>query len=192
MIANRHIIDTQKVSSLNLGQVATAVAGAIKSAPRLGDLSVRELASMSVTGDDPVGIYIFGDESGNILYLGKTHGRSLHERMVSHLDSREPIIGSPHLAQFVSSQVKVNPDITRSEAVENILDMRMLWLPIPKGSTPTPEYKKKVALTERKLLWRKSLNPRFNSPRVKTNSSITIAGERYELEETMPLFTACK
>ena len=29
MIANRHIIDTQKVASLNLGQVATAVAGAV-------------------------------------------------------------------------------------------------------------------------------------------------------------------
>jgi hypothetical protein len=192
MIANRHIIDVDKVSGLNLGQIATAVAGAIKTAPRLGDLTVRELACMSVTGEDPVGIYIFGDETGNILYLGKTHGRSLHERMVSHLDSREPIVGSPHLAQFVSSQVKLDPDITRSEAVENILDMRMLWLPIPKGSTSTPEYKKKVALAERKLLWRNSLNPRFNSPRVKTNDSITVAGERYDLEETMPLFSACK
>lgn len=192
MIANRHIIDVEKVSSLSLGQIATAVAGAIKTAPRLGDLTVRELACMSVTGDDPVGIYIFGNEDGKILYLGKTHGRSLHERMVSHLDSREPVVGSPHLAQFVSSQVKVNPGITRAEAVDNILNMRMLWLPIPKNSTSTPEYKKKVALAERKLLWRKSLNPIFNSPRVKTNDSITVAGERFELDESMPLFSACK
>ena len=179
-------------SSLRLREVERALMERAKESPKLGDLTVRDLCCLAKKPWAPVGIYIFGDESGNILYLGKTHGRSLHERMVSHLDSREPIVGSPHLAQFVSSQVKVNPDITRSEAVENILNMRMLWLPIPKGKTETSEYKKKVALTERKLLWRKSLNPRFNSPRVKTNSSITIAGERYELEETMPLFTACK
>lgn len=188
MIANRHIIDIEKISGLNLGQITTAVAGEIKTAPRLGDLTVRELVCMSTSGDDPVGIYIFGDENGKIFYLGKTHGRSLHERMISHLDSREPLAGSPHLASFVSTQVKKNPKITRSMAVENILNMRMLWLPVPKGEISHTEYKKKVALTERKLLWRKSLDPIFNSDRVKTNDLITVAGERYELKETMPLF----
>ncbi len=188
MIRVRHILDIETVSSLTVGQAVTLIAGIIKKAPRLGDLTVRELTCMSLEEEDPVGIYIFGDESGKILYVGKTHGRSFHERMLSHLDSREPIPGSPHLAQFVSSQVKKDSRLSRSDAVDNILNMRMLWVPVPKkGDQET--YKELVSLVERRLLWSKSLNPVFNSERVKKNSVISLKGKRRELSLESNLFS---
>jgi len=183
-----HILKSNKASELTVGQSVTLIGGLIKNAPRLGDLSVRELTCMSLEGEDPVGIYIFGDEKGRILYVGKTHGRSFHERMLSHLDAREPIPGSPHLAQFVSSQVKKDSTLTRSNAVDNILNMRMLWVPVPKLEN-LESYKELVSLVERRLLWSKSLNPVFNSERVKKNSIINLRGKRRELSLESSLFS---
>ena len=100
--------------------------------------------------------------------------------MLSHLDSREPIPGSPHLAQFVSSQVKKDPNLTRADAVNNILNMRMLWLPVPKYENQN-SYKELVALVERRLLWSKCLDPLFNSERVKKNRAISLRGKKRNL-----------
>ena len=188
MTKTDHILDTNIVSGLTVGQAVTLIGGLIKSAPRLGDLTVRELTCMSLEEEDPVGIYIFGDENGKILYVGKTHGRSFHERMLSHLDSREPIPGSPHLAQFVSSQVKKDSNLTRSGAVDNILNMRMLWIPVPRQSD-LDSYKELVSLVERRLLWSKSLNPVFNSERVKKNTVINLKGKRRKLSLESTLFS---
>ena len=149
---------------------------------------MRKLSCMSLSNEDPVGIYIFGDDSGKILYVGKTHGRSFHERMLSHLDSREPIPGSPHLAQFVSTQVKRDPSITRGKAVDNILNMRILWLPVEK-LPDKDSHKELVSLVERRLLWSKSLNPVFNSERVKRNSIIRLCGRKRQLSLSSKLFS---
>ena len=183
-----HVLDTKTISDLTVGQAATLIGGFIKTAPRLGELSVRDLVCMSLDSRDPVGIYIFGDEAGRILYVGKTHGRSFHERMLSHLDSREPIPGSPHLAQFVSSQVKRDPDLSRSSAVSNILNMRMLWLPVEE-TEEKDTHKELVALVERRLLWVECLNPQFNSERVKKNSIITLRGKKRKLSLSTKLFS---
>lgn len=187
MIIKNHVIDDEKISELTVGQTATLIGGLIKSAPKLGDLSVRELSLMALDSQDPVGIYIFGNDSGKILYVGKTHGRSFHERMISHLDSREPIEGSPHLAAFVSTQVKRDSNLTRIQAVENILDMRMLWIPIKKCEDVSI-HRELIALVERRLLWSQCLNPEFNSPRVKKNSVISLRGKKRILRLESKLF----
>jgi len=176
-----HIVDVDKISDFTVGQTSTLIECLIKDAPRLGDLSVRSLACMSLGNEDPVGVYVFGDDSGKILYVGKTHGRSFHERMISHLDSREPVSGSPHLARLVSTQVKNNPEITRQEAVRKILDMRVLWIPIPTDGRDSSEHKEMIALAERRLLWKDSLDPVYNSERVKRNSKIGVAGKKRNL-----------
>lgn len=163
----------------------------IKSAPHLGDLSVRDLACMSIgrSKKDPVGIYIFGNDEGDIYYVGKTHGRSLHERMITHLDSRDPVPGSPHLAQLVSSQVKREKSLHRSDAVKRILDMNMLWIAIPKSGLTKNEHQRLIALVERRLLWCEALDPSFNSDRVKRNSTITIKGKKVDLLSESRLFS---
>ena len=137
-------------------------------APALGDMSVSDLCCLTTVKDTPVGIYVFSSE-GKILYVGKTHGRSLHERMISHIDHREPVIGSPHLAQFVSSLVKRGDSITRDEAVCYILNMQTMWLPVPDLDNDPVIHRKKIAIIERRLLWSECLDPEFNSLRVKKN-----------------------
>ena len=78
-------------------------------APRVGDMSVRQLCSPALDETCPVGLYIFTDENAaEVLYVGKTHGRSFHERLISHIDHRDPIPGSPHMAALVSYLVKTN------------------------------------------------------------------------------------
>ena len=58
------------------------------SAPRVGELTLPQLMTLSLQGDkSPVGIYIFTNDE-DIYYVGKTHGRSLAERLICHLDSR--------------------------------------------------------------------------------------------------------
>jgi len=188
MMNGNHVLKTSSLSHLTVGQTATLIGGLIKSAPRLGDLSVRELSCMSLNCEDPVGIYVFGDDSGKILYVGKTHGRSFHERMLSHLDSRDPIAGSPNLASLVSTQVKRDQSLTRSQAVENILNMRMIWIPIS-VKTNIKIHKELVALVERRLLWSKCLNPLYNSERVKKNSLIRLCGRKRELKLESNIFS---
>ncbi len=148
--------------------------------PALGSLSVGDLCCLTSTGDTPVGIYVFSSES-EILYVGKTHGRSLHERMISHVDHRDPIEGSPHLAQFVSSLVKKDAATSREQAVNHILNMKVTWLPIPDLQNNSDFHKRKIAIVERRLLWKDCLDPKFNSPRVKKNSSFVIKGVRHHL-----------
>ena len=59
------------------------------SAPRVGELTLPQLMTLSLQGDkSPVGIYIFTNDE-DIYYVGKTHGRSLAERLICHLDSAE-------------------------------------------------------------------------------------------------------
>jgi len=188
MILNRHVIDGEKISKLTVGQTASVVCELIKSAPTLGELSVRELSCMSLGIHDPIGIYIFGNDIGKILYVGKTHGRSFHERMISHLDSRDPVEGSPHLAALVSTQVKRDPNLTRIKAVENILNMRMLWIPIEKCEDSSIR-KELIALVERRLQWSQCLDPAFNSERVKKNAEISLRGKKRTLTLSSNLFS---
>jgi hypothetical protein len=176
-----HIVEFEDISSLSLRDATSYLKKRMINAPTLGSLSVENLCSLSIDMKDPVGIYVFGNKAGEIYYVGKTHGRSFHERMLSHLDSREPIPGSPHLAQFVSSQVKVSERLSRSEAVQNILNMNMLWVIIPQKNLKKDQHKEMIALVERRFLWKKSLDPQFNSPRVKNNCEITLKGTKRKL-----------
>jgi len=69
------------------------------SAPRVGELTLPQLMTMSLQGDkSPVGIYIFTNDE-EIYYVGKTHGRSLAERLICHLDSRSAAPDEIRLAQ---------------------------------------------------------------------------------------------
>jgi hypothetical protein len=65
--------------------------------------------------------------------------------------------------------------------------MRMLWLPIPGKGLAKSDHKELIALVERKLLWSKSLDPKFNSERVKRNSTITLCGKKRNLKEDSTL-----
>jgi hypothetical protein len=150
--------------------------------PMLGNLSVSELCCLTTAHDSPVGIYVFTSED-KILYVGKTHGRSLHERAISHIDNRKPKEGSPHLAQFVSSLVKNDAATNADEAVGHLLCMNMTWLPIPCPPTGHDAHKKMIAVIERRLLWKDCLNPSYNSPRVKKNDKFTIKGKVYNISK---------
>ena len=176
----RHIWNSENWEAKSLGELRDLIKERIIDSPKLGELTVSDLCCMARDEENPVGIYIFADESG-IAYTGKTHGRSFHERMVSHIDHREPKPGSPHMAQLVQSIVKKGHAGTRQEAVNKILNMKVLWLPVSNDSLSYSESKKMIAIVERRLLWEQCLNPRFNSPRVKKNNSFSIAGQRYNL-----------
>jgi len=151
--------------------------------PRFCDLTVSDLCSLSMwKRTSPVGIYVFSKES-SIVYVGKTHGRSLHERAISHIDNREPKEGSPHLAQFVSSLVKRKECSSREEAVCHILHMKMTWLPVPNLGKTHEDHKRSIAIIERRLLWRGALNPAMNSDRVKKNNWFTVKGQKHLISE---------
>jgi hypothetical protein len=169
---------------LQLSDTFCALMERAESSPFLGDLTVRDLCCLARTPWSPVGIYIFSDDD-KVLYTGKTHGRSFQERMLSHIDHRDPIEGSPHLAQLVQSILKNKKAKTADEAVEQVLNMKITWLPVVRESMEIQEYKKKIALIERRLLWKNCLDPFYNSPRVKRNDSFTIAGDRHYLRPDM-------
>jgi len=75
-------------SSIPLKDTWNAIMERSLSAPRVGELTLPQLMTLSLQGDkSPVGIYIFTNDE-DIYYVGKTHGRSLAERLICHLDSR--------------------------------------------------------------------------------------------------------
>jgi len=182
----RHIWKRENWEEKTLHELKSLIKDRILDSPRLGELTVSDLCCMAQNDTNPVGIYIFADEEG-ITYTGKTHGRSFHERMISHIDHREPKPGSPHMAQLVQSIVKKGCARTRQEAVGKILNMRVLWLPVSSKKLDHCQNKKLIAIVERRLLWEKCLNPRFNSPRVKRNDMFSVAGKKYSLTPETPL-----
>tara|TARA_R110001583_G_scaffold124636_4_gene276079 strand:- start:5791 stop:6366 length:576 start_codon:yes stop_codon:yes gene_type:complete len=148
--------------------------------PCVGDISVRDICCLARNPHTPVGLYTF-IEDNKVLYAGKTHGRSLHERLLSHLDHRDPSGSGPHLAQFAQSILKSGDVTTTEAAVQKILDMKMIWLPVPMTHGDFGIHKKVIASIERRLLWNKCLDPKYNSERVKRNDYFTIKGKRYSL-----------
>lgn len=177
--AMNHIWKHEEWRDLRLAEARQMLLRKIREAPRLGDLTVRQLCVLATDGDPPVGLYIFvdGDE---IIYAGKTHGRSLHERMVSHVEHREPIPGSPHLARLVQSMIKNGQAKDGKEASEKVLNLRILWMPVP-GDIATRCHKNLIAVIERRLLWNGCLNPRMNSPRVRNADTFSLQGEMHQL-----------
>ncbi len=147
----------------------------------MGDMTISEMCCLAVAEETPVGLYIF-IEGDQIRYVGKTHGRSFQERMLSHLDNRTPIPGSPHLAQFVQSLVK-RLDVTADDAVKRVLKMKIVWMPIPDLGMGSTFQKSLIAAIERRLLWHRCLDPDYNSPRVKRNDYFTMKGSKYTLSE---------
>jgi hypothetical protein len=176
----KHVWNSDDWNHLRLGDVKNKLFERTAHSPRLGDLSVRDLCCLAQSPWTPVGIYIFTQEN-RVLYTGKTHGRSFHERMLSHIDHRDPIIGSPHLAQLVQSLIKRGGAKTADEAVAHILDMNITWLPILQGDLTRKDHQHLIAHTERRLLWSRCLDPLYNSPRVKKNDSFMLRGTRYYL-----------
>lgn len=173
-------------SSISIESLKGAILERAASSPRVGDMSVRQLCSPAVDETCPVGLYVFTNESAsNVLYVGKTHGRSFHERLISHIDHRDPIPGSPHMAALVSYLVKTNRCKSRRDAVNEIMKMRIVWLPIPQGSLDSTNHKKLIAIVERRLLWSECLDPAYNSPRVKRNNTFSIKGTRYSLDTSI-------
>lgn len=147
----------------------------------MGEMTVSEMCCLAKSPWIPIGIYIFMDPvDGCINYVGKTHGRSFQERMLSHLDHRTPIPGSPHLAQFVQSLVK-REGITADEAVCRLMEMKVIWMPIPDLGMGREFHKALIATVERRLLWHGCLDPDYNSFRVKHNDYFTLKGRRYDL-----------
>ena len=176
----RHVWIEKEWKDIRLCDVKDSLLFRARSSPRLGDLSVRELCCLAKSPWSPVGIYVFSKDS-QIIYTGKTHGRSFHERMLSHIDHREPIAGSPHLAQLAQSLLKKGGAQSADEAVEKILEMHITWLPIARNNLDKRSHQLLIAHTERRLLWSKCLDPFYNSPRVKHNDSFTLKGIRYHL-----------
>ena len=174
--------------SLSASELKNAVLERASVSPRVGDMSVRQLCSPALDETCPVGLYVFTDEAAKtILYVGKTHGRSLHERLISHIDHRDPTPGSPHMARLVSYLVKTKDAKTRAEAVDKIMNMRVIWLPIPRDNLSGESHKRLIAIIERRLLWSECLDPQFNSPRVKNANTFSVKGARYNLETNHPV-----
>ena len=65
--------------------------------------------------------------------------------------------------------------------------MKIAWLPVPDLGIGNQNHKKLIAMIERRLLWQKCLDPKYNSPRVKRNDSFTLKGVRYNLDPEMEL-----
>mgnify|MGYP001230132003 CR=1 FL=1 len=184
----RQVWSFEDWSTLEIKEAKTAFRKRSYGSPRLGELTVNDLCCLAAEErrSSPVGIYVFSRES-EILYVGKTHGRSLHERAISHIDHRKPKKNSPHLAQFVTKLVKTGSASNESEAVTHILNMNMTWLPIPNPGLSGRDHKTLIAHIERRLLWKECLDPKFNSERVKKNSTFNLAGSKYTLESEMKL-----
>ena len=183
----RQVWEYDEWKKIPLGEVKSKFIKRSRSSPRLGDLSVSELCCLAYDRYSPVGLYVFSRDSFSksqpeVLYVGKTHGRSLHERIISHIDHRKPTGKSPHLAKFVQTLVKNDGSYDENEAVIHILNMKVTWLPIPVLGD-LDFLKKSIAVIERRLLWNKCLDPVYNSQRVKRNDSFTIKGQRYYLSE---------
>tara|TARA_Y100000034_G_C6817689_1_gene368010 strand:+ start:222 stop:821 length:600 start_codon:yes stop_codon:yes gene_type:complete len=175
-----HVWEFEQWSMLSLSQVKEKLLSVISKSSKLGDISVRNLCCMARDEWCPVGIYVFV-EDGDVMYVGKTHGRSFQERMLSHLDHRDPLKGSPHLAQLVQSMCKKGEVVSASEGVQRLLNMQMMWLPVPRTDLESPQHKEFIAIVERRLLWHKCLDPHYNSPRVKKNDYFTLKGQKFSL-----------
>ena len=181
-----HVWFYEQWKNIQLGDVKEKIILFSKDLPSLGDISVRDLCCLARSPYTPVGLYVFMEED-RILYTGKTHGRSLHERLLSHLDHREPSGGGPHLAQFAQSILKSGDVVSSEEAVQKILNMKMIWMPVPRVQDSFDVHKEMIASIERRLLWNKCLNPRYNSERVKRNDYFTIKGRKYFLSSDTAL-----
>lgn len=182
-----HVWKEEAWKSILLGDFKSYFLERVKESPRLGDLSVRELCCLAKGEHCPVGIYIFSSGC-DILYTGKTHGRSFHERMLSHIDHRDPIAGSPHLAQLVQSMIKRGAASNADDAVSQILNMKITWLPISNKGLTKHQHRRAIALVERRLLWSMCLDPAYNSPRVKKNNTFRLLGEIQTLDTSMKVY----
>jgi hypothetical protein len=156
-------------SGIPLRQMRGAVLAEIGSRrlPALGDMTVTQLMGMSLGGDpSPVGIYIWTD-GDRIQYLGKTHGRSLAERIVTHLDSREPT-GDGWSMSCCAAALATQRGVGRDAAVQEMLRWKTLWLRIP----PPAEgfHQEHIAVVEGRLKWVECLDPLLvsNADRVRT------------------------
>jgi len=181
-----HVWFYEKWKDLNLSDVKENIVKFSHSCKSLGDITVSDLCCLAKSPHSPIGIYVFID-SDKILYTGKTHGRSFHERMVSHLDHRKPVEGSPHLAQLVQSILKSGDVQNSDEAVQKVLKMKIVWMPVPQKDLESDSHKKLIAAIERMLQWHKCLDPAYNSPRVKKNDTFSIKGKKYNLSENLML-----
>tara|TARA_R110001583_G_scaffold12612_7_gene55820 strand:- start:4436 stop:5014 length:579 start_codon:yes stop_codon:yes gene_type:complete len=178
----RQVWPYEEWKDIEIGKMREAFIKRSRTSPRLGDIKVIDLCCLACNNVSPVGIYVFTRDA-DILYVGKTHGRSLQERMISHVDNRKPSKGSPHLASLVSTLVKSGGSSDESDAVFHILNMKVTWLPVPTERLAPDLLKKSIAVIERRLLWQECLDPTYNSTRVKRNNSFTVKGKRYHLSE---------
>ena len=175
-----HIWEYDSWSHLKLSEVSKEVSEMLKKSPSLGEMSVHELCHLAKLNLAPVGIYIFADrETNEILYVGKTHGRSLQERMISHIDHRDPVAGSPHLAQFVTKLIKSETVETREEAVDFILGLKVLWMTFEPFDRESAKHV--IAKVERRLMWNSCLDPKFISKRFRSCESFSLKGTRFKL-----------
>lgn len=145
-----------------LREMRTAVLDEIQSRriPALGDMTVSQLMAMSVGADpSPVGIYVWTD-GDRIMYLGKTHGRSLAERIITHLDSRVP--GSEGWSMSCcAAALAGHSKISRSEAVDRMLGWKTIWLRIPRPAEGF--HQEHIAVVEGRLKWAQCLDPELVS-----------------------------
>ena len=179
----KHVWLPDMWQNLKIGDIKENFLERSQSSPKLGDISVRDLCCLTSDPWNPIGIYVFTDLN-SVKYVGKTHGRSFHERMVSHLDHRKPVEGSPHMAQLVQSMIKKGYAKDGQDGVDRVLNMRVTWLPVPSYNLQKKIHQRLIAIIERRLLWEKCLNPEFNSPRVKRNDFFRSAGEKYFLDKS--------
>lgn len=162
---------------LPLGRIQGAALHRSGTAPVLGDLSVRDLMVQALAGEPhPVGIYILF-EGEQIMYAGKTHGRSLAERMITHLDSRTPSGTGWSMSCAAAAMVHQGLSPNRVAAVDRLMEMRVLWAHVP---TPTNgrDHQHQIAVIENRLKWAGALDPTLVSARDRQRSYFTVGGYR--------------
>lgn len=163
---------------LPLGRIRGAALHRSGTAPVLGDLSVRDLMVQALAGEPhPVGIYILF-EGEQIMYAGKTHGRSLAERLITHLDSRTPTGTGWSMSCAAAAMVKQGLSPDRIAAVDRLMGMRVLWAHVP-PPTNGRSHQQQIAVIENRLKWAGALDPALVSLKDRQRSHFRV-GKHYE------------
>jgi hypothetical protein len=153
----------------------------IRNLPALGDMTVKQMMAMATAGDEhPIGIYAF-IEGDRVMYAGKTHGRSLGERVITHLESRTSGWSMATAAKSLSAA----RGLTRPQAVDVMMGWQTLWFQVPTPSVVpagasledrVAAQQEHIAVVENRLKWAGCLDPELVSASDRNRADFALPG----------------
>lgn len=122
-----------------------------------------KLVDLIYNKESMIGVYIFFDEGGKPVYVGKTGSRAILERLAGHFDMREfGFLNSFLCALAGKRKTRKGPNATSkdlSDVYETAIECKMVFIQMPEGN------KEKIGLIERSL--QKYFQPKCNQNKVK-------------------------